>query len=132
MTQAEVDAGSFVNTATVTGVDPSNATVAKSASATVTADATATLGLTKTASPSTLTLVTTITGNGPITNIASTDVEGKTVSAKASYTPSGGFAFTGTEAQRLGFLGLLAVLGGWFLMAAARRRREDEAVTGEG
>jgi uncharacterized repeat protein (TIGR01451 family) len=80
---------------------------------------------------SSLTVVTTITGNGSITNIASTDVEGKTVSAQASYTPSGGFAFTGADAQRLGLLGLLAVLGGWFLMAAARRRREDDAVTVE-
>ena len=53
VTQANVDSGSYTNTATIAGLDPNNATVASNASRTVTADQTATLSLTKTASPDT-------------------------------------------------------------------------------
>ena len=41
MTQADVDAGSIVNTATVTGLDPANAPTSATGGATVTADQTA-------------------------------------------------------------------------------------------
>lgn len=76
--------------------------------------------------PSVITLKTTITGTGDITNTASIDVEGKVLSASAAYKPSGGFAFTGADAQRLGFLGLLGVVGGWFIVIAARKRNDDD------
>ena len=79
---------------------------------------------------------TTVTGDGPITNVVTTDVAGRTLTAGAAYTPgaaaanrpTSGFAFTSANAQRIGLLGLLGVLGGWFLVIAARRRQEDEVV----
>ena len=51
VTQADVDAGAVANTATVSGLDPSNAPVSQTASATVSADQSASLALTKTATP---------------------------------------------------------------------------------
>ena len=74
----------------------------------------------------TITLKTTITGPGDIVNTASLDVLGKTVTSTATYRPEGGFAFTGADAQRLGLLGLLGVVGGWFIVIAARKREDDE------
>jgi uncharacterized repeat protein (TIGR01451 family) len=72
-----------------------------------------------------ITVVTTITGSGSITNVASMDVLGKTVVADASLTqPEGGFAFTGSELTRYGLMGLLLVVGGWLLLAAARKHEE--------
>ena len=53
VTQADVDAGSIVNTATIAGLDPANTPVSTTAGATVTASTAATLSLTKTASPNT-------------------------------------------------------------------------------
>ena len=52
VTQADVDAGSIINTGTVTGKDPSNNTITKTASKTVTAAQSSTLTLTKAAVPS--------------------------------------------------------------------------------
>ena len=52
MTQADVDAGSLANTATVTGLDPTDrADQRRPAATTVTADQTPGLSFTKTASP---------------------------------------------------------------------------------
>ena len=51
MTQADVDAGSFANTATVTGLDPADAPTSATGGTTVTADQTPGLSFTKTASP---------------------------------------------------------------------------------
>ncbi len=51
VTQANVDAGSYSNTATINGLNPANAPVTNTASRTVTASTTSTLGLTKVASP---------------------------------------------------------------------------------
>ena len=42
VTQNDVDAGSIVNTATITGLDPNNAPTSTTAGTTVTADQTAT------------------------------------------------------------------------------------------
>ena len=51
VTQADVDAGNFSNTATLAGLDPSDNPVSSSASAAVDADQTATVSLIKSASP---------------------------------------------------------------------------------
>jgi uncharacterized repeat protein (TIGR01451 family) len=79
-----------------------------------------------------ITVATTVTGSGTITNVASMDVLGRTVSSDASVSPSaaeaGGFAFTGAEVTRWGLIGLLLVVGGWFLLNAARKRNEDAIV----
>jgi uncharacterized repeat protein (TIGR01451 family) len=83
-----------------------------------------------TGASSTITVATTITGTGKITNVASLDVLGESVTSNASVTPTTparGFAFTGAEIARYGFVGLLLVLGGWFLLVAARRRTRDTA-----
>ena len=47
VTQIDVDAGSIVNTATITGLDPNNAPTSKTAGTTVTADQTGSLSLVK-------------------------------------------------------------------------------------
>jgi hypothetical protein len=50
------------------------------------------------------------------------------VSSDAAVTPTGepsGFAFTGAEVTRWGLIGLLLVVGGWFLLGATRRRHAD-------
>ncbi len=78
---------------------------------------------------STVTVKTTITGEGAITNTATMDVAGTTLQSAADYTPGGGFAFTGSDAQRLGLLGLVGIVGGWFMVIAARKRDEDDVVT---
>ncbi len=79
-----------------------------------------------------ITVVTkvTATGTAKITNVASMDVLGRTLSGDASVTPteSGGFAFTGAEVTRWGLIGLLLVVGGWFLLGFARKRNEDPIV----
>jgi len=85
-----------------------------------------------------ITVVTKVTGTGTITNVASMDVLGRTLQSGATYTPGsgfaftgdqpGGFAFTGAEITRYGLMGLLLVVGGWFLIAAARKRDEDAVV----
>jgi uncharacterized repeat protein (TIGR01451 family) len=74
-----------------------------------------------------ISVVTKVTGSSKVTNTASIDVLGKTVSSNASVTPTdpGGFAFTGAEATRWGFIGLLLVVGGWFALGLARKRDED-------
>jgi uncharacterized repeat protein (TIGR01451 family) len=197
VTQADVDAGSITNTATVNGLDPADNPVTDADSATVTAASTGAPDVTLTkkldgvsgstatwtitvsntgsgtlpgpftvtdalpkgltyqsaggdgwtctgtstiscthgadlaAGASTrLTVVTTITGAGKITNVASIDVLGESVTSNATYTPTdpGGFAFTGAEVARYGLMGLLLVVGGWFLLAAARKRDEDPVV----
>ncbi len=74
-----------------------------------------------------ITVVTTIVDTGEITNTASLDVLGESITSKANYTPPGGFAFTGTEAASLGFIGLLGIIGGWFMVITARKRDDDEA-----
>ena len=51
VTQADVDAGSISNTATIDGLDPLDNPVTQTAGTTVTAATTATMSLTKTASP---------------------------------------------------------------------------------
>ena len=82
-------------------------------------------------SSTSITVVTTVTGSGKITNVASMDVLGKTVSSDANVTPTaeaGGFAFTGAEVSRWGLIGLLLVVGGWFLVGLARKRDEDPIV----
>ena len=84
----------------------------------------------------TITVKTKIVGEKEVTNVASLEVAGRVLTSKASFQPSsglaftsGGFAFTGSDAQRLGFLGLLGVLGGWFIMVAARKRPDDKPDT---
>jgi len=70
-----------------------------------------------------------VTGTGTITNSASMDVLGTTVSSDATVTPAGdpsGFAFTGAEVTRWGLIGLLLVVGGWFLLGLVRKRDEDQ------
>jgi len=77
-----------------------------------------------------ITVVTTVHGSGTITNVASLDVLGESVTSNAAVTPEhapGGFAFTGGEATRYGFIGLLLVVGGWFLLGAARKREQESA-----
>ena len=82
VTQADVDAGSIANTATIAGLDTKNNPVDQTASATVTADQTASLDLVKTASPNsgvvagdtvTYTFAGTNTGAVSIHNVAVTD-----------------------------------------------------------
>jgi hypothetical protein len=85
-----------------------------------------------------ITVVTKITGTGAVTNVASMDVLGRTLQSHATLTPGsgfaftgdepGGFAFTGSEVARYGLMGLLLVVGGWFLIVAARKRGEDRVV----
>ncbi len=86
----------------------------------------------------TLTVNTKILRDHDITNIATLDAGGTVLASEASYQPgrgfaftgrppSSGFAFTGADAQRLGFLGVLGVLGGWLIMTATRKRNDDEA-----
>ncbi|MEO6470059.1 MAG: hypothetical protein ABIP21_13255, partial [Acidimicrobiia bacterium] len=84
----------------------------------------------------TIMLVTKVSGGKNITNTASLDVGGTTKTSTATYVagsgfaftggPKSGFAFTGSEAQRLGLLGLIGIVGGLFMVAAARKRRDDE------
>ena len=83
-------------------------------------------------------MVTKVTGTGKVTNVATMDVLGRTLQSGATFTPGSGFAFTGdepsgfaftgAEVTRWGLMGLVLVVGGWFLLAAARKRDED-AVT---
>ena len=85
-----------------------------------------------------ITVVTKLTGPGKVTNVATMDVLGRTLQSGATFTPGSGFAFTGdepsgfaftgSEVTRWGLMGLVLVVGGWFLLAAARKRDED-AVT---
>ena len=81
-------------------------------------------------------LVTTVSGGKDITNVASLDVGGITKTSASTYpagsgfafagVPKAGFAFTGSEAQRFGLLGLIGIGGGLFMVVAARKRRDDE------
>ncbi len=82
VTQADVDAGSITNTATINALDPTNNPVSKTAGATVTPSNTATMSLTKTASPATgvvtgdlVTYTMTGTNTGAVTlhNVTVTD-----------------------------------------------------------
>ena len=82
VTQADVDAGSIMNTATVAGDDPSGAPITNTGGTTVTANQAASLSLTKTAAPNsnvvagdvvTYTFVGTNTGSVSIHNATITD-----------------------------------------------------------
>ncbi|WP_344051080.1 beta strand repeat-containing protein [Planotetraspora silvatica] len=83
VTQADIDAGSIVNTATATATQPSGAvTTSDPSTATVTADAISSLALLKTATPTRVTeagqavtysYMATNTGNVTLTNVTATD-----------------------------------------------------------
>ena len=82
VTQANVDAGSIPNTATVTGVAPNGSSVSDTASATVTATRTPAISIVKTASPTTVTaanqivnysFLVTNTGNVTLTSVGVSD-----------------------------------------------------------
>jgi uncharacterized repeat protein (TIGR01451 family)/gliding motility-associated-like protein len=82
ITQTDIDNGSFVNTATATGLDPNSGTQTATATATVTANQTPALDLKKTASPHTYsqvgeqisyTLEIENTGNVTLTNVVVND-----------------------------------------------------------
>ncbi len=111
VTQTEVDAGSFVNTATINGLNPSNAPVTKTATATVTASTASSIGLTKSASPNTGVVagtVVTYTFNGTNTgvttlhNVGVTDPHSGlsaitcTPAAPATLAPGAGISCTAT------------------------------------
>ncbi|MEO6468378.1 MAG: hypothetical protein ABIP21_04700, partial [Acidimicrobiia bacterium] len=109
VTQANVDAGSYVNTATINGLNPSNAAVSNTASKTVTASSTSTFGLTKSASPSSgvvagsvvaYTITGTNTGATTLHNVTVTDPLVGTLScspaAPATLAPNATITCTGT------------------------------------
>ncbi len=71
-----------------------------------------------------VTIVTQVTGSGSITNTASMDVGGKAVESAAKVpAPTGGFAFTGAEAERYALVGLFLILAGWFVVFTSRKKR---------
>ena len=75
VTQADIDAGSFTNTATIAGDDPSNNPTSTSASATVNAATNASIALTKTPSPAkNMVSGDTVTYTFGVTNTCSTIV----------------------------------------------------------
>ncbi|MGZ6887638.1 MAG: beta strand repeat-containing protein [Acidimicrobiia bacterium] len=109
VTQADVDAGSIVNTGTVSGKDPSNNTITKTAGKTVTTAQSASFGLTKSASPSsgvaagdsvTYTISGTNTGSVTLHNVSVSDpmvgILSCTPSTPATLAPGAGISCTGS------------------------------------
>ncbi|MCJ1683061.1 Ig-like domain-containing protein [Rathayibacter sp. VKM Ac-2928] len=124
LTQADVDAGSVVNTATATGTPPTGAAVTSTATRTITLTRAADLAFTKTANPAfistagtvvTYTFRATNTGNTTLTSVGITDPKsglsaltfswpgtagrltpGQVVSATATYTTTAADVTAGT------------------------------------
>jgi hypothetical protein len=102
VTQADVDAGSIVNTAAASGTDPVGNPTTATDSATVNANQ---------AQP------------------IDPKPAGEPVKPAAANAAGAGFAFTGSEARRLCLVAVLGIVGGWTLVVAARKRDDDDLIT---
>ena len=130
VTQTDVDAGSIINTGTVTGADPSSNSVTKTAGATVTTAQSASLALSKTASPSTGvvagdTVTYTISGSNSgtvtlhnvtvsdplVSGLACTPVTPATLAPGATISCTGTHAVTQSEVDAGSFLNTATISG---------------------